>query len=347
MIRAPLIRLLIASLFALGSLSASLLPMAAQENAGSSAANPVPLGTAAKVGDYDITVVNVMPDAADYILAYNEYNSEPEPGTQFFIARIQVTYTGITSGSPANDLLFGASTGAEDDEGYTDWGYSCGDIPDSAGSRANELFPGGTIEYNVCWSVDEADAGSLVMQISPGYRYGNSNVVWFSLGNATMATPEPGNGLKPTTAIVPSSRTEPIPVGTSSVVGTYAVQVVSIEPDATDLIVNDQTFNEPPATGNQFYLVTVSVTNQGEEVTSLWWDLTFYSVGDQAIGYSENTNSCGYIPNGAYDAPELAPGESAEFNVCWQVPADEVTSLVMYVDTGYGGEGRAWFAIQP
>lgn len=347
--RFPLVRLLIASLIALGSLSAALLPVSAQVSAGSSPADPVPIGTATQVGDYEVTVLNVMPDAADYILAYNEYNTEPEPGMQFFIARVQVTYTGATSGSPWVNLSLNASTGVEDDEVYTDWGYSCGDIPESASSRSNELFTGGTVTYNACWAVAAEDADALVLQASPGSSYSSSDIVWFSLGNAPMATPEAGSGLKntSTTTALPNSRTEPIPVGTSSKVGSYAVSVVAVEPDATDQLVNDTTFNDPPADGNQFYLVTVSVTNEGDAAISPWWDLTFNAVGAEAIGYTESTNSCGYVPNGAYEAPELAPGESAEFNVCWQVSSDEAPSLVMYVDAGYGGEGRTWFAIQP
>ena len=344
--RFPLVRLLIACLFVLGSLSASLLPVAAQETAGSSASTPVPVGTSAQVDDYELTVLNVMPDAADYIVAYNEFNPEPEAGLQFFLAQVTVTYTGETSGSPTTDLSFGASTGVADAEPYLDWGYACGDLPDST-SRANELFTGGTVEFNVCWAINEGDAESLVMQVSPSSSYDESDRVWFSLGNVPLATPEPGSGLKTSTASVPNSRTEPISVGTSSLVGSYAVEVITTEPDATDQIVTDESFNEPPADGNQFFMVTVSVTNHGEESVSPWWDLTFNAVGDQAIGYTESANSCGYIPNGAYEAPELAPGESAEFNVCWQVPTEEASSLVMYVDSGYASDERAWFAIQP
>ncbi len=345
--RFPLVRLLIATLLAFGSLSGVLLPATAQTAVGASASDPVPVGTTATVGDYELTVLNVMPDASDYIMAYSEFNSEPEPGTQYFIARLQITYTGTASGIPWSELTLSASTGNEDDEPYTDWGFSCGDIPDSASSRSNELFPGGTIEINACWVVDTDDVSSLVLAASPGYSFNSSGTVWFSLGNAPMATPVPATGLKDSTSALPSSRTEPIPVGTASLVGSFAVKVLSVEPDATDLIVTSESFNEPPAAGNQFYMVTVSVTNEGEETTSPWWALTFNAVGDQAIGYGENTNSCGYIPDSSYDVPDLAPGESAEFNVCWQVSTAEAPSLVMYVDTGYGGEGRAWFDIQP
>lgn len=344
--RFPPLRLLIVGLLILGSLTTSLLPVSAQDTPGMSPATPVPVGSAGQIGDYSLTVTNVMPDAAEYVMAYSEFNTEPEPGMQFFLTRVQVSYTGTASGSPWLDLGFSASTGSDDDEPYTDWGYSCGDIPDSASSRSNELFPGGTLEFNLCWLIDEADAGSLVMQVSPNTLFTDNGVVWFSLGNAPMATPEPGGGLKTTNVAVPSSRTEPIPLGTANLVGTYTVQVVSVEPDATDMVVTDDSFNEPPAEGNQFYLVTISVTNQGDIPSSPWWDLTFNAVGDQSIGYTETTNSCGYVPNGSYEAPELAPGESAEFNVCWQVPTAEAASLVMYVDAGFGGE-RAWFAIQP
>jgi hypothetical protein len=347
--RFPHVRLLIASLLALLFLFPTLLPATAQDTIGTTAGTPVPLESTGQVGDYEISVVDIMPDAEDYILAYSEFNPPPAEGVQYFLIRVQVTYAGQMSGSPWQDLSFAATTGsgAEDDLVYSEWDNSCGDYPESGAYNTNELFPGGTTEFNVCWAVDQADATALAMTVST-YAGGNGNqVVWFSLGNAPTATPEPGTGLKTTTESLPSSRTEPLPVGASSRVGTYVIEVVAVEPDATDLIVTSDTFNEPPANGNQYYMVTVSVTNEGEETATPWWDLQFEAVGDQAIGYNESTNSCGYIPNGAYDAPEIAPGESVEFNVCWQVPSTEASSLVMYVDTGYSAEFRTWFAIQP
>ena len=347
--RFPTVRLLIASLLALALLFPMFGSATAQDTTGTSASTPVPLESSGQVGSYEISVIDIMPDAEDYILAYNEFNTPAAEGVQFFLVRVQVAYVGQTSGSFWEDLTFEATTGtgAADDLVYTEWEHSCGDYPESGGYSTNELFPGGIAEFNVCWAVDDVDIASLAMTVSSYAGASGEQVVWFSLGNAPMATPEPGTGLKTTTETLTGSRTEPLPVGTSSLVGTYVIEVIAVEPDATDLIVTEDSFNEPPATGNQFYLVTVSVTNEGEEAVTPWWDLQFEAVGDQAVGYNELTNSCGYIPNAAYDAPEIAPGESTEFNVCWQVPADEVSSLVMYVDAGYSNEFRTWFSIQP
>jgi hypothetical protein len=347
--RFPPVRLLIASLLALALLFPTFLSATAQDASGTSASNPVPLDSIGEVGDYEISIIDIMPDAEDYILAYSEFNEPAAEGVQFFLVRVQVTYVGETSGSFWQEMSFEATTGtgAEEDLVYTEWDHSCGDYPESGGYSTNELFPGGTSEFNVCWAVDDVDVTSLAMTVSTYAGGSGEQVVWFSLGNAPLATPVAGTGLKTTTETLASSRTEPLPIGTASLVGTYVIEVIAVEADATDLIVTNDSFNDPPATGNQFYMVTVSVTNEGEETVTPWWDLQFEAVGDQAIGYNEGTNSCGYIPNGAYDAPEIAPGESTEFNVCWQVPSDEADSLVMYVDTGYSNEFRTWFTIQP
>lgn len=347
--RFPTVRLLVASLLALALLLPTVLSTTAQDTTGTSASNPVPLDSSVQVGFYNLSVVDVMPDAEEYVLAYNEFNDPAEAGVQFFLVRVQVSYVGQSSGTPWQDLQFEATTGtgAEDDLVYTEWEYSCGDYPESGSYNTNELFPGGTTEFNLCWAVDEADVASIAMTVSTYTGGSGEQVVWFSLGNAPIATPVAGTGLKTTIDSLASSRTEPLPIGTSSLVGTYVVEVVAVEPDATDLIVTEDSFNEPPAPGYQFFMATVSITNQGEETVTPWWDLQFEVVGDQAIGYNENTNSCGYIPNDAFDAPEIAPGESTEYNVCWQVPSDEASSLVMYVDAGYNSEFRTWFAIQP
>jgi hypothetical protein len=347
--RVPIVRVFIASLLALAVLSSTLGPATAQDAtpAGSSIEEPLAIGTPGQVGDYEITVLSVIPDAANIVLAYNQFNSDPAPGTLFFLARIQVTYVGETSGSPWLELSLNA-VGANPDAPYTEFENSCGDIPESGSLVSTELFTGGTIEYNICWAIDRADAGSLAMDAS-SYAGNGDQKVWFSLGDPSLATPEAPATPEATPVALASARFEPLPVGTPSLVGTYSVEVVSVEPNATELILESDSLSDPPADGNQYFLVTVSVTNQGEGPASPWFDLNFKSVGDLSVGYNEYNNSCGTIPESGLDVGDLAPGDTVEFNVCWQIPATEAASLVMYVDPSYAmnQEGRTWFSVQP
>ncbi len=188
----------------------------AQSGDGSSRENPIALNGVGEVGDYQISVIDVIPDATEIIAAENQFNEAPAIGNQFFMARVAVTYTGSETGTPWIDLNFQA-VGASN-VGYSEYDNSCGVIPDD-GASVSELFEGGSVEFNVCWQVSTDDTPSLAMYIDELMSF-DSVPVWFSLGGdqSAIATPESG-GLKTageTTEVVPeSSRNEPIPVGST------------------------------------------------------------------------------------------------------------------------------------
>ncbi len=85
----------------------------------------------------------------------------PVAGRQFFIARVPATYLGAGSA-----LFYGGFR--LDAVGPSAVSYSlsdCGVIPDAI--QDPDVFTGGTITGNVCWSVVVADAAGLVMFDSP------------------------------------------------------------------------------------------------------------------------------------------------------------------------------------
>lgn len=121
--------------------------------------NPIPIGMAVDVGEnWQVTVLNVEPDATERVLAESEYNDPPEEGRQFFLAEVSITYTGDDSDTFSSSELSAVGSSSVAYSAYED---SCGEIPDELPSR--ELFPGGIITGNVCWSVQSQDVDSLVM----------------------------------------------------------------------------------------------------------------------------------------------------------------------------------------
>jgi hypothetical protein len=121
--------------------------------------NPIPIGTAVDVGDdWEVTVLSVESNATNQVLAEAEYNDPPEAGRQFFIAEVSVTYTGENADTFSSSEL--AAVG-QSSVAYSTYKDSCGEIPNELPSR--EVFPGGTITGNVCWSIESVDAESLVM----------------------------------------------------------------------------------------------------------------------------------------------------------------------------------------
>lgn len=126
--------------------------------------NPIPKGDTGTVGDYSVSVVEVIPDAAAQIVAANTVNEPPAEGQQFYMVTVEVTYNGNATGNPAIDLRFRAV--GNSGVAYTTFDNRCGTVPNEQ-VAANELFPGGKTQFNVCWSIAAGDAGSLEMFVEP------------------------------------------------------------------------------------------------------------------------------------------------------------------------------------
>ncbi len=65
---------------------------------GSSYETAYPFGTWGKVGKWEIRVLSITPDATQAVLSANQFNSDPRPGHQFYIARIAARYEGAGKG---------------------------------------------------------------------------------------------------------------------------------------------------------------------------------------------------------------------------------------------------------
>jgi hypothetical protein len=122
-------------------------------------ANPIPFGQTVKIHpDWEMTVVSVTPDATELILGEESFNEPPAEGHQFFLATVRLTYIGETSDEFYVSDLNAVGQSAVSYNQFDDY---CGTIPDELPSR--EVFTGGTIEGNVCWSIESEDADSLVL----------------------------------------------------------------------------------------------------------------------------------------------------------------------------------------
>lgn len=151
----------------------------AQTGNGETRESPLRVGEIGVVGNYEITVLSVIPNADDLVAAENQFNDQPGAGEQFFIARVSVTYTGSETGNPAFDLNF-QSVG-DQSSSYSTFDNGCGVVPEDQ-FNATELFEGGSAEFNVCWAIDSGDADSLELYVEPLIDF-DSERVWFSLND--------------------------------------------------------------------------------------------------------------------------------------------------------------------
>jgi endonuclease YncB( thermonuclease family) len=134
--------------------------------------NPVPFGEIVDLGnDFTFGIVDTIPDAYGALVAENMFNDPPREGMQFFIATVQIGYTGDDSIETGGG--YGYRAVGQSGVSYES-GWDCGVVPNEI--TDTELFTGGVITGNLCWEVRTEDVGSLVMYLGEG-----SNRIYFSL----------------------------------------------------------------------------------------------------------------------------------------------------------------------
>lgn len=121
---------------------------------------PVPRNQTEQVGHFwKVQVLDINPDAWSIVQAENIYNDPPQEGKQYVMARIKLSNIDIETREPYFDLKFRYL--GNDGVGYSG---SCGVIPDQL-YDVPEMYPGGTTEANVCFSVpsEVISGGSIVV----------------------------------------------------------------------------------------------------------------------------------------------------------------------------------------
>jgi hypothetical protein len=162
-----------------------------------------------------------------------------------------------------------------------------------------------------------------------------------------------GSGDQDTTRTGPgASRDEPAPLGTAIEVGGWSIVVDQAVPDGTPDVMAESEFNDPPADGEQFFLVHITATYVGngeDDSISLFFSVDLGAVGATNVAYDPFEDNCGYatIPDPLDQNAEVFVGGSISGNVCWNVAADDAGSLLLFVDRSFtSGDDRAWFDLR-
>lgn len=321
-----------------GSTTTSTAPPGTGSSGGSAGTfdDPMSPGEVAQVGDWSVRVIAVTADATDAVLAENSFNDAPEAGHQFFLATLEAEYVGTDSGTfwiDMNTKALGPSAVA-----YEGFDASCGVIPDSI-DDAGETFPGGIVSGNVCWSVTAEDAADLVMLLEESFSFNDTRIVYVldPTMEAIEANVSTSSGLSgaPSTAIGESTR-----------VGDWLVRVVEVTPDATDAVLAENSFNDAPEAGHQFFIAALEAEYVGTESGVFWVDMNTKAVGVSGVAYEGFDASCGVIPDSIDDAGETFPGGVIMGNVCWSVTAEDAAALVMLLEESFSFDDvRAVFSL--
>lgn len=136
------------------------------------------------------------------------------------------------------------------------------------------------------------------------------------------------------------SRDDPLALGESFELGDYTVRVIGVDTDAEDAAMAENEFNDPAAEGEQFVMIGVEATYNGEETGLPWIDLAFSVVGSGGNTFNDD---CGVIPDDLMMIDELYSGASATGNACVRVDADQVEGATIAVEDFMSFDGEPVF----
>ena len=139
----------------------------------------------------------------------------------------------------------------------------------------------------------------------------------------------------------------PVPLGQAAEIAEgWTLRVVGTVPDATERVLAQNRFNDPPAAGRQFFLITVAIANRGDEPLAAWTAFTVSAVAASSAAYDASEDRCGVLPDELPDAA-VVPGGTVAGSICFSVTTEDAASLVLYTDTAFAADdARVHFALR-
>ena len=113
------------------------------------------------------------------------------------------------------------------------------------------------------------------------------------------APPAPPPPPPPPTPRALGTRINPYGVGSVVTIGEWSVRVNSVFGDATAAVLAENQFNDPPASGNVFFMINITLTYVATSPPSanpLSLNGNLGTVGTANVVYKEFRQSCGVIP---------------------------------------------------
>lgn len=104
---------------------------------------------------------------------------------------------------------------------------------------------------------------------------------------------------------------------------------MKVIPNATDIVLQENMFSDPPKPGYQSFIASVEATYHGQVPIRFDGHFRLRAVGPSNISYTSFEDSCGLIPAEIGNNEVLGGGVICG-NVCWQVLSSDATNLLMY-----------------
>lgn len=169
-----------------------------------------------------------------------------------------------------------------------------------------------------------------------------------NLPTTSTTTPQ----MTTTTTVLPGqTETVPVPLGQQATLAdSWTFSISSVDFNAGSTIVASNPRNTLPASGLVDVLVGIDAKYSGVGTSRFDTNGTLYAIGAQNEVYSNSANTCGSLPatNLALQDPLTSPGGTISgFAVCFQVPANDASSLVLFANPGReSAAGATWMALR-
>ena len=126
------------------------------------------------------------------------------------------------------------------------------------------------------------------------------------------------------------TREQPLPLGTTIGTDEWQVTVNSFTADATEAVLGENQFNDPPAEGNTYALVNVTLTRvAAEAATPFGVQVSYITAGGNVV----TTTDAMVVAPEALGFDELYGGASVTGNVVLEIPAGDAG--VLRVEPGF------------
>lgn len=122
--------------------------------------NPLPVGSTAKIGSWEVTLVSVNLDADAAVKKANEFNEAPADGNKYVMANVTAKYVGEDSGTFWADMsykFYGSGGNTFDSASVS---------VDNSITDAGETFPDASVAGNLVFEVpvDQLEGGAIIFE---------------------------------------------------------------------------------------------------------------------------------------------------------------------------------------
>ncbi|MBN1319921.1 MAG: hypothetical protein JXA87_03680 [Thermoleophilia bacterium] len=139
-------------------------------------------------------------------------------------------------------------------------------------------------------------------------------------------------------------RRNPIPVGQEAQIGGWNIKVLDATLDATQAVLDENMFNDPPEPGSQYLLVSIEATYLGAETSTFWVDMIYEFVGGEGAPFKP---SAAVAPDSILDDGEVSANGTVSGNLLFTVASDQVAGGTLMIEQAFAHDDtRVFFAVR-